>query len=224
MSLYWRKCKTNFNIDLPKKIMRPFWHPVAETLDDKIFSTVLHHQKPKYIPYLVLALALGLYTYSIVSALKFFKLNNEAIIWSDDKIYAVSSYALIAVMATFLLFIFSKMLHQRNVEFNRKEQKVLSFKNSLLPHHCDHDYNDLLGAIECYKNPIGKRKSYLVLKHATEKHKIILCYTYNNPQQLVGYWSFIAQYMKKDEPLPDVAALHDYPDKIEGVGTNSLQY
>ena len=114
------------------------------------------------------------------------------------------------------------MIKQRKIDFNRQLRTVHSSRTSLLPHYLHYDYDELVGAIECFKNPFGKRKSWLVLKNQTNNHKIRLCYTYGSPQILIGYWSFIVQFMKKDGPLPDVPELHQYPDKIEGVMPNSL--
>ncbi len=36
---------------------------------------------------------------------------------------------------------------------------------------------------------------------------------------LLGYWSFLVQYMDKTKPLPDVAWLQDYPNRTRGWGT-----
>ncbi len=36
---------------------------------------------------------------------------------------------------------------------------------------------------------------------------------------LLGYWSFLAQYMDKTKPLPDVAWLQDYPNRTKGWGS-----
>lgn len=221
MSLYWRKHQTTQNTDLPQTIMRPFWHPEAEKLDDEVFSTILSHERPKYIHYIVLCLSLPLFYFSINGFIQNKHLVLDINDWNNEDIYYFISHITMLMTAILLVYLFSKMIKQRHLIFNRKQHNVYSSNRSLIPHYYNHDYDHLLGAIECYKNWFGKRKSWLVLKHKDEHHKIRLYYTYKNPQELIGYWSFIVQYMKKSAPLPEVPALHQYPDKIEGVVTGS---
>jgi len=217
MSLYWRKYKTNQNTDLPQKIMRPFWHVEAEKLNDKVFSTVLLHEKPKILQYVILFLTLPLFHFSVNGFLLFKKTLSDIRIWNNNDIYLFISFSAVLVIAFLLIFLFFKMTRQRILSFNREKHTICSAKGALLPHYLNHNYDELTGAIECYKNIFGKRKTWLVLKHQAEKYKIRLCYTYDSPQDLIGYWSFIVQYMKKDAPLPDVPALCQYPDRIKGV-------
>jgi hypothetical protein len=221
MSLYWRKHHTNQNTDLPQKIMRPFWHPEAEKLNDEIFSMILSHERPKFIQFIVLLLTIPLLYFSITGFLQASASINNINALSDQDIYLLLSNLTMLITAFLLYFLFSKIIKQRHLCFDRKQHNVLSAKKSILPKYLNHDYDDMLGAIECYKNLFGKRKSWLVLKHKTEKYKIRLYYTYDSPQELIGYWSFIVQYMKKNAPLPEVPALHQYPDKLEGVVTGS---
>ena len=217
MSLYWRTYPTTQNTDLPQKIMRPFWHPVAETLDDNNFTTILAHEKPKYIPYMMLFASLLIFYISVNGLIQFSESYPDIKQWNNENIYTLATYSLIAITAGLLVYLFSRVKQPRTVNLNRQQHTVKSSTRSLLPGSLNHSYDDMTGAIECYKSPFGKRKSWLVLKHKTEKHKIRLSYTYDNPQQLIGYWSFIVQYMKKNGPLPDVAALHHYPNKTDGV-------
>lgn len=221
MSLYWRKFKTSQNIELPEKIMRPFWHPVVDKLDDEVCSMGLSHERPLLIPYLILSLVTYVLFYSINGIIEFSELFPDYSKWHEDEIYTLLTFSITFIIAGILFYLALKMTTPRHLEFNRYLHSVHSPKNSLLPSYFDHDYDDLMGAIECYKNLFGKRKSWLVLKHKSEQHKIRLYYTYGSPQELVGYWSFIVQYMKKDAPLPAVPALYSYPNKIEGVASST---
>jgi len=217
MSLYWRKYKTNQNTNLPQKIMRPFWHPEAEELDDKVFSTILSHEKPKLIQYIILFLAIFLLYFSVNGLVLFKKPFSDITIWNDSEAILFTSLLTMMAISFLLFYLFFKVTRKKVLSFNRKKHNVQYAKGILLPSYTNTNYDALSGAIECYKNIFGKRKTWLVLNNQTEKYKIRLYHTYGSPQELIGYWSFIVQYMKEDAPLPDVPALYQYPDKIKGV-------
>lgn len=44
-------------------------------------------------------------------------------------------------------------------------------------------------------------------------------HTASGAERLLGYWSFLVQYMDNKKPLPDIKALDAYPDREPGLGS-----
>jgi hypothetical protein len=217
MSLYWNKHSEKTDTLLPQTIMRPFWHPVEISLDDQNFCIELNHDKPLFSSLLVLLLSLISFVTSLFLIFNYYLNFQMSALWGEQSIYSLLKFFSVFLLATTLLFLFFKMSKLRALRFNRKNHQISYPKQGFLVKYFNEDYDNFLGKIEYTKNPFGRRKANLLLEHVEDKHLILLCSTYENPQSLVGYWSFIVQYMKKGAPLPDVPGLHHYPNKTAGI-------
>ena len=225
MSIIWRKVPEYPDIELPQKIMRPFWHPETQQLNDQQFCVNLTVEQPTFRASLLLVISLiaiscasyFLYLYSQSY------LNHKLI---NDEIIIGASTGILLLLISFALFYFFYRANQNRILcFKRDSHSVHYTKRGLLTHYIEQDYEKFQGKIKTYKNLFGQRRSCLLLEHGNNNLSISLFQTTDTPQSLVGYWSFIVQYMKVNAPLPDVPALHDYPNKTQGVvHQNTIDY
>ena len=221
MPLFWRKNTDLKNVDLPQTIMQPFWHPNARQLDDHKFCTLLPDSKPFIRLYIILALALAalatsaLAIYEILNSDQYNQLLEQFLI--NPLANQPHTITLVGLLAIPLLYIFIKAYTARVICFDRKQHKLLLPTRSLLPKIQEISYDEFQGKIDHLKNLFGKRKTRLILVHKISHEVICLANTFSSPQALTGYWSFIVQYMNTGAPLPDVPALHDYPDTTPGI-------
>jgi len=189
MSIYWRSHPDLPDVDLPQTIMRPFWHPETIRLDDKQFCIRLDKDRP-----VLTAMMIG------------------------EKFYielAIAGGLLVAAMLGFYLFY--RVNQVRFICFRRDSHSIFYSRRGLIPKFQELGYEEFQGTIKNMKSLLGKRQSMLALVHKDRKQSVILTATTANPQSLAGFWSFIVQYMKVDGPLPDVPALHQYPNRTPGV-------
>lgn len=217
MFIYWRRHPDLSPVDLPQTIMRPFWHPEAVQLDDNRFCIRLELDRPVIAAAIMLIVSVCIIT---VAGLQFYETYMAHTLNGIPKqrLYqelAVAGGLLVASMLGF--YIFYRIHKARYICFKRDTHSIHFPRQGLIPSYVELDYDEFQGRIEHRKNLLGGRMSVLMLAHDDRKQSILLTSTRDNPQTLAGFWSFLVQYMKKDAPLPDVPALHEYPNKTPGV-------
>ena len=226
MSIYWRRQKNLPDTDLPQTIMRPFWHPTPDQLDDKLFCTTLHEERPLFTAVITLCIGIVLIAASILSLYNTYQFLSQRSFQIDDQsiYHGVFSTALL-LLGISLVVLFTKMFSERVLCFDRSNHSLRYPQQGLIPQYHANNYENFTGKIIQLKNPFGMRVSRLILVNRETGHVINLYSTRETPQTLAGYWSFIVQYMKKDGPLPDVPLLHDYPNTTPGVmQKNAIDY
>mgnify|MGYP006921587257 CR=1 FL=1 len=225
MSLYWRKHPDLQTVELPQTIMRPFWHPEALQLDDHKFCMPLNIQRPVIsamlvlIVSLVLMIAAGFTLYEIYLAYK------STGILSEQYYPGLGAGAALLLVALLGLYFFARINQSRYICFDRQQHRIQFTTLGLLPRLQELPYDNLQGLILHRKSLFGQRLSILALQCQRDNRTIPLACTRDNPQTLAGFWSFLVQYMKLNAPLPDVPALHDYPNTTPGVlHHNTIDY
>lgn len=217
MALYWRTHPDLTNVDLPQTIMRPFWHPEALQLNDTCFCIPLNINQPRVFALLVLACSLGVLALAAFGTfdvyMQYAKSGHIDPVRYPD--LGLAGGMVLAALAG--LYLFSRMSQPRHICFNRASHRITFSTCGLLPRTLERSYDEFQGMIMHQKNLLGKRRSILALQHRDQQQLIQLALTRDNPQILAGFWSFIVQYMKPGAPLPDVPALHEYPNKTPGV-------
>jgi hypothetical protein len=213
----WRKYPELADVLLPQKIMRPFWHPSANEIDDKVFSTDLPYERPLLICGGILVsaiLCLAVAAFAIWrqwhSSEPRMEFDNELIITS---LVALAGFGL----GGFLINLFIKAVPARHWELNRVSRQVTLPTKKLIPLYITDHYSEFQAKILHEINIFGKRRTRLVVEYPKSGLQICIFNTTDSPNVLVGYWSFIVQFMKPDAPLPDVPALNHYPNTTPGV-------
>ena len=226
MSIYWRKQTNLPDTELPQAIMRPFWHPTAEQLDDKQFKITLPEERPVLLASMILTLSISAIIVAFFILYELFLDNTSYRHNITADTYNITGFALLLILAAVgLLFIFSKIIQKRSLIFDRQSHSLNYPKKGIFPRFFEDDYDTFTGKIIQLKSPFGRRLSILALENQNNSDVIYVYSTYKSPQSLAGYWSFIVQYMKPDAPLPDVPLLHDYPNTTPGVlQKNTIDY
>jgi hypothetical protein len=217
MSIFWRNHPDLPNVDLPQTIMRPFWHPEASRLDDKQFCIKLDVERPWFAAALILIVSLGLLTVSSMQLYEIYLLYTQQGDIGKQLYKELGMATGMLVISLLGCYLFYRVSQVRRVCFKRDTHSVYYPRRGLIPRYQELDYDLLQGRIEHRKSPLGKRLSILTLAHDDQRQSILLTSTRDNPQTLAGFWSFIVQYMKVDAPLPDVPALHQFPNRAPGV-------
>jgi hypothetical protein len=217
MTLLWRKHQELADIALPQKVMRQFWHPKANTLDDEQYCTNLPNELPLLVASIVLLAALSSLSIAVYLASLNVHIIYAQITWTNELIVMFTAiFSLIAISVVLLVY-FTRIIRARHMCINRKTRSTTVPGPTLIPTHYSDNYNNFQGMILHEKNLFGRRRARLVLQHLPSGQIISLYTTYDTPQTLAGYWSFIVQYMKPGAQLPDVPALHHYPNTTPGV-------
>lgn len=194
---------------LPKKPLRPFLYPPFHSLDDRqlVFA---HHSGP--IAWLETGMQFA-FLIAFIAAL--------TTIVEDNK----PMWILSTIIFTGLGFWLRHMLkHTEPSHFNifDRERGTFSF-------HIPNPF----GIIEVLEAPWSEFEGRLLrgaTRHGESRHNL---YVFHTPTErgylvddsimgiepLLSEWSFLAQYMDKEAPLPDIGPLKEYPNRSAGVGT-----
>lgn len=213
----WRKYPELADVILPQKIMRPFWHPKANTLDDKVYSSDLPYERPVLICGGILLCAivcLGVAAYVIWRQLH----NTELRIVIDDAlIISILVTFLVLGLGGYLIHLFIKAVPARHWQLDRQTHRVTMPTGKLIPGYFTDQYQGFQAKILHEINIFGSRRTRLVIEYQKTGQQICIFTTQDAPNVLVGYWSFIVQFMKPASPLPDVPALNHLPNTTQGV-------
>jgi hypothetical protein len=213
----WRKYPELADVLLPQKIMRPFWHPKANAVDDHAYASDLPYERPLFICSLILIgvlSGLGLAAYVV-----WVYLQSHGAITRLDNDLAIMLLVVVTVLvfAGFLLRIFIKAVPARHWKLERQKQQVTVPSHTLLPKYFTDSYDQFQAKLLHEINIFGRRRTRLVIEYLKTGQQICIFSTTDPTDVLVGYWSFIVQYMKPNAPLPDVPTLNHYPNTTPGV-------
>lgn len=217
MFSYWRKYPDLADIILPQKIMRPFWHPKAITIDNQVFATDLPYERPLFICGVILTgailsltlAAFVIWRYVLTQGARI-EINNELIISTVISLLALST-------GGFLINLFIKAVPARHWQLDRQTHMISMPMARLVPAYYTDQYDLFQAKILHEINLFGKRRTRLVIEYQKTGQQVCVFMTSESTNMLVGYWSFIVQFMKQDAPLPDVPALNHYPNTTPGV-------
>ena len=213
----WRKYSELADVVLPQKIMRPFWHPRVNALDDKLFSTDLPFERPLFICSMFLfgaMLGLGLIAYGIW---RYLQLHGTVIVLNNETILTLVMMSFLLALSGFLIHLFIKAVPARHWQLDRQTHHLTVPLPTLLPSYFTDHYEAFQGKILHEISIFGRRRTRLVTEYQKTGQQICIYSSSDPMDMLVGYWSFIVQYMKPNAPLPNVPALNHYPNTTPGV-------
>lgn len=197
--------------------MRPFWHPRAVKIDDEDYCVTLPDEQPLLLAIFILLAAMTCLSSAAFTTTLYIPQLNTPIQWTNELIIALSLIVALVICSVLLLVFFTRIMRSRHFTLNRKNRNTTVPGPTLIPTLYSDKYENFQGMILHEKNLFGRRRARLVLQHLPSGQLISLYTTYDTPQTLAGYWSFIVQYMKPGAQLPDVPALHHYPNTTPGV-------
>ena len=213
----WRKYSELADVLLPQKIMRPFWHPKANAIDDRVFSTDLPYERPLFICSSILIgamLSLALVTFLIW---RYWYTHGTVIELDNELIITLLIVIVGLVVVGFLINLFIKCVPARHWQLDRQTREVKVPLHTLVPGYFSDQYDQFQAKILHEINIFGRRRTRLVIESKKTGQQICIFCISDSTDVLVGYWSFIVQYMKVGSALPDVPALNHYPNTTPGV-------
>lgn len=213
----WRKYPELAEVVLPQKIMRPFWHPKANAIDNKVYSTDLPYERPLLICSGILISAILCLAVAAFAIWRHMHTSEPRMEIDNELIITVLVTLAALGLGGALINLFIKAVPARHWELNRESHKLTVPTKKLVPVYITDQYSEFQAKILHEINLFGKRRTRLVVEHPKSGLQICIFSTTDSANVLVGYWSFIVQFMKPDAPLPDVPSLNHYPNTTPGV-------
>lgn len=214
----WRKYPELADVVLPQKIMRPFWHPNANKIDNHVFSTDLPYERPLLICGGILMSAILCLAVAVFAIWRHLHTSEPRTEIDDELIITILVTVMALGVGGFLINLFIKAVPARHWELDRQTHKITMPTNKLVPGYFTDQYDQFQAKILHEINIFGRRRTRLVMEYQKSGQQICI-FTSSDAanNMMVGYWSFIVQYMKPDAPLPDVPALNHFPNTTQGV-------
>jgi hypothetical protein len=184
---------------LPKEVLRPFISIDPTRHDGKTYGYKLPD--------------------SHYSRFRYYHLAAWTLFCAGLALFAVSgiaAWACLAVAAGYYLN-FRRQRRNRGILFDREKGQVI-VHHGLRFTPLALDFDQCEGRLVKTDHREGFSSYDLFLHHPRHgvinlSNSRILCLEY-----LLGFWSFLVQYMDKDAPLPDVKGLESHPDRDQGLG------
>jgi hypothetical protein len=112
-----------------------------------------------------------------------------------------------------------RMKHNQFTVFDR-EKGIVSFPKGLFSSEVtEGPWEDWSARLWIQSTSVGAPQHTLSLVYLPTGRMGMLTASISGIDTVLGYWSFLVQYMDKDAPLPDVPALKDCPNRTKGLGT-----
>ncbi|MDQ1363271.1 MAG: hypothetical protein QG652_1132 [Pseudomonadota bacterium] len=217
MFSFWREYPELADVILPQKIMRPFWHPKANTLDNHVFSTDLPYERPLLICSGILASALLCLALAAFVIWRHLHASEPKTGLDNELIITILLSGLALGAGGYFIHLFIRAVPVRHWQLDRQTHRITVPLPTLVPDYFSDQYDQFQAKILHEINILGRRRARLVIEHRQSGRQICIFVGSDANSRLVGYWSFIVQYMKPDAPLPDVPALNHFPNTTPGV-------
>ncbi|HEC18238.1 MAG TPA: hypothetical protein ENI97_02730 [Gammaproteobacteria bacterium] len=207
---FWQRYMDKYGIrKLPREIVRPFEVCGADYLDDKELRIAPSWGMEMWL-YILRNLAytaafVGLIV-SVVAPTKF-----------DTPIYSKLFFISLAVGV--ILHIASYLIPKRQAVFDRTTGMVRTPNHPLIRKKASETPFEEWEAITTFHYTQIGSPTYRLFIRNTKIPYIVLVGASSTFDEVLGMWSFLLQYMKKDAPLPDVQSFKKYPNRTKGLGS-----
>lgn len=192
-------------IPLPKRILRPFSYYENIQLDDKQYVLVAGHDKKEVLRVIFIAPVL----YAIWAL----------IIWLVESETEYLIKALIALGIAAFMYLAGKKLKPKKFTVFDREKGMVTIPRVFLPGpRLYAPWSEFTGRIILTSSSVGAARHELLLMHIPSSKGWFLDASILDVYGLLGYWSFLVQYMDKSQPLPDVADLSKYGETSAPLG------
>jgi hypothetical protein len=191
---------------LPKRIVRPFWTPATVSIDDK--RMVLEGTGRKDLFYFLSGVSLiicigGIIVWYMLGA---DRSNGQYI-------------TLISLILCLLFYLFAKLTPTSWYKIFDRETGYFETSRGLPRKRFRVRFSDCEGRLSSGATYVGSVNYGLHLSCPGTGGFHLMELSASGADYLLGYWSFLVQYMDKSNPLPDVKGLSDYPNREPGLGS-----
>lgn len=193
---------------LPKRLLRPFFYLEPVSLDDKRYVIVSRADRANYvfaIMGIMYVAAAGSGLGMVISKFR------------EPVVIAVSVITFIIALA--FHYKLRSMKPQRFVVFDRVAGTVRQPEGVISKRIIEAPWEEWSGRLWLMSTNTGIPHHVLSLVHRPSYKLWHLHTNVVGTETLLGFWSFLVQYMDKEGPLPDVPELATYPNRTKGLGT-----
>jgi len=207
---FWQRYMDKYGIKkLPREIVRPFSICGGDYIDDKELRIAPSWGMETWLYILrnlaYMAAFLG-FIVSLVAPTKF-----------NTPIY--SELFFVSLLVGVFLHIVSYLIPSRQAVFDRTTGTVRTPNHPLVRKKATETPFEEWEAITTFHyTQIGAPTHRIFIRNTKIPYVVLVGQTATF-DEVLGMWSFLLQYMKRDAPLPDVPDLAQYPNRTKGLGT-----
>ena len=191
---------------LPKRLLRPFKYYEGFKLDNKQYVLVAGNDKK-------ILLAFPGVVFAVITF-------GAILGWSATKDSTALYIGLTAFIISILFFVVSKKLKPSKFKIFDREHGTVTIPHPFKSKPRYHaPWTEFAGRIMLTPTNAGTPRHELHLFHIPSGKGNFICSSAYEVDLVLSVWSFLVQYMTKDEPLPNVPDLKSYGHTTDGLGT-----
>jgi hypothetical protein len=191
---------------LPKRVVRPFWPPATVSIDDK--RMVLEGIGKRDF----LSLLSGLSLVIGGSILLVWFLSNTG--FSTDFFVAIAF-----LIFSIIFYFWYKHTPVSWYKYFERDTGVFETRVGFTNKRYRMNFSECEGRLNTRPTYVGSINYSLYIDCPGIGGFHLMELSASSTDILLGYWSFLVQYMDKTKPLPDVKKLSDYPNLEPGLGS-----
>jgi hypothetical protein len=191
---------------LPKRVVRPFWTPAMVSIDDK--RMVLEGiGKRDFL--------------SILSGLCLVIGGSVLIVWFvANSGFSTDFYVALAFLTlSLILYLWYKRSPVSWYKYFERDTGIFETRHGFTRKRYRLNFSDCEARLSTRPTYVGSINYSLSIVSPGTGGFHLMELSASGTDILLGYWSFLVQYMDKNKPLPDVKELSAYPDREPGLGS-----
>lgn len=201
---------------LPKRLLRPFTYYKSNDLDDKQYKIVVGHDKKEVFAVIWLLPAVVVFGGLLVLIGVVYDGPDT---WFDDNPYFLPIFIFSVILTIIIKFASKKMKPKKFTIFDR-ENGMITIPSVFLPRpRLYRPWEEFTGRVILTSSSVGAPRHELLLMHIPSSKGWFLDASILDVDSVLGFWSFLVQYMDTSKPLPDVPELTQYGEVSNGLGT-----
>lgn len=191
---------------LPKRVVRPFWTPAMVSIDDK--RMVLEGVGRRDFFFLLSGVSLII---TIGGTVVWFILGAER---SNGHYITIISLALCLIF-----YLWAKRTPVSWYEYFERDTGIFETRQGFTNKRYRMNFSECEARLSTRPTYVGSINYSLNIICPGTGGFHLMELSASGTDILLGYWSFLVQYMDKSKPLPDVKALSDYSNLDPGLGS-----
>jgi hypothetical protein len=191
---------------LPKRVVRPFWPPATVSIDDK--RMVLEGGAKKDFLYLVSGVSLII---TVGGAVVWYILGAER---SNGHYITLISLAICLIF-----YLWAKRTPVSWYKYFERDTGIFETRQGFTNKRYRLNFSECEGRLNTRPTYVGSINYSLYIDCPGIGGFHLMELSASSTDILLGYWSFLVQYMDKTKPLPDVKELSEHPNREPGLGS-----
>jgi len=202
---------------LPKRLLRPFNYYESAYLDDKQYKLPSGHDKKEFFAVIwilpaVVFIGFLLILLGVIST-------GDTKYWFDHNTNFIPLFVG-SFLLTAIIYVLSKVVKNKKFTVFDRENGMVTIPRVFLPGPRLYvPWEEFTGRVILTSSYVGAARHELLLMHIPSCKGWFLDASILDVYSVLGFWSFLVQYMDKTKPLPNVPPLRQYGDVYDGLGS-----